>query len=156
MTLTKLYKTQKQPMMRSSTSTHLDPPMIWALLSDEFCGMGVSTIETAGHLGTGACRLLPGPFHSKGLSVKAENFPLKLCQISGVFFCPNLGPHHLFPNSSRLHTSTLLILPYTCLLSLCCSNYSPCDTHTKSALHCPQTLSSYPPLSLSQALQSKN
>lgn len=103
MTLTKFYKTQNQPLMHSRTSTHLDPPPpndLGSALSDEFCGMGVSTIETAGHLGTGACRLLPGPFHSKGLSVKAENFPLKLCQISGVFLCPSLGPHHLFPNSS--------------------------------------------------------
>lgn len=39
-----------------------------------------------------ACRLPSGPFHSRGLSVKAENLPLKLCKLSGVSPYPKLSP----------------------------------------------------------------
>ncbi|KAK5891989.1 hypothetical protein CesoFtcFv8_012414 [Champsocephalus esox] len=65
-------------------------------------------METAGHPGIEACRLPPGPLHSGGLSVKAEHFPLKLCQVSGVSCCPKLSP--LLPTPSGLHTSIPFIL----------------------------------------------
>lgn len=39
-----------------------------------------------------ACRLPSGPLHSGGLSVKAENLPLKLCKLSGVAPYTKISP----------------------------------------------------------------
>lgn len=103
-----------------------------------------------------ACRLPSGPLHSRGLSVKAENLPLKLCKLSGVSPYPKLSPPPPTLSPFRApHLHPPLILPCALLLSL----YSPFPLVTpplKSAVHCPQKLSPYPPLSLSQAMQSKN
>ncbi|CAB1429105.1 unnamed protein product [Pleuronectes platessa] len=82
-------------------------------------------METAGHPGIEAHCLPPGPLHSRGLSVKAGNFPLKLCQLSGVSRCPR--PQHLLPIPSGLLTSIPLFLPCALLLSLCGSLPSPSD-----------------------------
>lgn len=144
------------PMIYSSPSTHLDPPSCQAHFLMNTLGWGMSTMETAGHPGIGACRLPPGPLHSRGLSVKAENFPLKLCQLSGVFHCPNLGPHHLHPTPSGLHTSIPLFLPCALLLSLCRFLPSLVTPSWNPPSAVPKKLSPYPPLSPSQAMQSKN
>lgn len=143
-------------MIYGSRSAQFLTPIISTHFLMTMVGWGVGAMETAGHPGIGACRLPPGPLHSRGLSVKAENFPLKLCKLSGVSRCPNLSPHHLLPTPSGLHTSTPLILPCALLLSLCCVLPSLSDPLLKSAVHCPQKLSPYPPLSPSQAMQSKN
>lgn len=108
-------------------------PIVSTPLSVEYCGMGgVSAMETTGHPGIGACRLPPGPLHSRGLSVKAENFPLKLCQLSGVSRCPKLSP--LLQTSSGLHTSIPPFILPMCF-SPCCSLSSPSDPLLK--IRCP-------------------
>lgn len=116
---------------------------------------GMGAMETTGHRGTRTCRLPPGPLHSGGLSVKAKNFPLKLCKVSGVSLRLKLSPPPPTPNPFRtphLHPPypPMCSPPFPLFLP------SPSDPFLKSAVHCPQKLSPYPPLSPSQAMQSKN
>lgn len=114
---------------------------------------GVGAMETTGHPGIGACRLPPGPLHSRGLSVKAENFPLKLCKLSLECLCPQPPPPtpnpfrapHLHPPPYPPKCSS----PLPLFLPLVTPSWNSPSTFPKSDPH-------IPPLSPSQAMQSKN
>lgn len=99
-----------------------------------------------------------GPLRSGGLSVNAGNLPLKLCKLSGVSPSPELSPSTTYSQLLPGSTPLPLFIP-----PMCSSPSVPPFPLVvlplplwKSTVHRPQKLSPYPPLSLSQAMQSKN
>lgn len=87
-------------------STHLDPLFLQSCFLMYIVGWGWAPWRQPGILGLGyaACHQVHFTL-SVCQSKRSENFPLKLCELSGVFLCPSLSLCHLFPDPYRLHTS---------------------------------------------------
>lgn len=91
-----------------------------------------------------ACRLPSGPLHSRGLSVKAENLPLKICRLSGASLYPQTQAPSNWSQPFRSSTPPFFLSFHVLAVLSFCSPFTLVTCLFKPSVHYPQKLFPYP------------
>lgn len=103
-----------------------------------------------------ACHLASGPLHSRDLSVKEENLPLKICRLSGASLYPQTQAPTTYTQPFRSSTPPFSLSFHVLSVLSFCFLFPPAICLFKSSVHCPQKLFPYPLLISASSYASRN